>query len=104
MNHNTLIQQFGDAATNVFEQMLKGNWKDDHGHDVKNNVHMMALADAVRTAIAFRDSPEYLITVRAALEQAAKICEQTYVEPGDLQTAPCSEAAAKIRALITAGG
>lgn len=38
--------------------------------------------------------------VREALEGAAKICDETYVEPGDLQVESCYEAAEKIRALI----
>ena len=31
-------------------------------------------------------------------EECARICEETWVEPGDSQTTNCSEAAAKIRA------
>ena len=38
-----LLQQTGDGIAAVFEQMLKGNWRDDHGHDVKFNIAMQGL-------------------------------------------------------------
>ncbi len=49
---HAMVWKFGDAATDVFEQMLKGNWKDDQGHDVKMNQAMFVLADVVKSAIA----------------------------------------------------
>jgi hypothetical protein len=49
-----LIQRFGDAATDTFEQMLKGNWKDDHDHDVRMNKSMLDLKRTVADTIAFR--------------------------------------------------
>lgn len=49
-----VVQAFGDAATDTFEQMLKGNWRDDHGHPVKNNTAMLALKDAVVKAMELR--------------------------------------------------
>lgn len=45
------ITAFGDAATDVFEQMLNGHWKDDHDHDVINNAAMLRLKEAVRTTL-----------------------------------------------------
>jgi hypothetical protein len=35
----------------------------------------------------------------AVLERAASVCDETYVEPGDMQVENCHEAAAKIRAM-----
>lgn len=41
------ITNLGDAVADVFEQMLKGNWIDDHGHPVKNNDAMRKLEQAL---------------------------------------------------------
>jgi hypothetical protein len=49
-----LIEQFGTAVTDMFEQMLKSGWTDDHGHDVKMNAAMIALKKPVEDAIALR--------------------------------------------------
>lgn len=38
---------------------------------------------------------------QSALEEAARICDETWVSPGDLQCESCHEAAAKIRALAS---
>ena len=48
------IQEMGDALAHVMDQMLKGSWKDDHGHDVKNNVHMNNAARTLRRVMKFR--------------------------------------------------
>jgi hypothetical protein len=39
----------------------------------------------------------------AVLERAASVCDETYVEPGDMQVENCHEAAAKIRAMKNKG-
>ena len=50
-----LLQKTGDSIADMFEQMIKGNWRDDHGHNVKLNVSMITLT-AVLTAIGmFRE-------------------------------------------------
>jgi len=41
----------------------------------------------------------YLAGFTAAQTRSAVICDETYVEPGDLQVAPCTEAAEKIRSM-----
>ena len=49
-----LIEMFGRTVTDMFEQLEKGDWKDDHGHDVRMNAAMIALKQPVRDAIALR--------------------------------------------------
>ena len=49
-----LIERFGRPVTDMFEQLEKGNWQDDHGHDVRMNAAMIALKQPVRDAIALR--------------------------------------------------
>lgn len=49
-----LIEKFGDAVTDMFEQMEKSNWTDDYHHDVKLNVAMLALIPLVKEAIKLR--------------------------------------------------
>ena len=49
-----LIAEFGDSVTDMFEQMNRGEWKDNHGHDVRLNVAMMALMEVVKEAIKLR--------------------------------------------------
>lgn len=49
-----LLQQVGDSIADAIEQMLKGNWRDDHDHDVRNNVKMIALKDTLNAIMAFR--------------------------------------------------
>jgi len=43
----SLEDRIGDTATDLFEQMLKGNWKDDHGHDISLNYKMVELQQIV---------------------------------------------------------
>jgi hypothetical protein len=50
----SLIERFGRTVTDMFEQLEKGNWEDDHGHDVRMNAAMIALKQPVRDAIALR--------------------------------------------------
>jgi len=50
----TLIADFGDKITDMFEQMEKGNWTDDHSHDVRVNAAMCALIEPVQKAIELR--------------------------------------------------
>ena len=55
-----LIERFGTAVFDMFEQMIKGNWIDDLGHDVKMAARMMAFKPIILDAIDYR--------ARAALE------------------------------------
>ncbi len=48
-----IILDFGNATVNVFDQMLKGEWIDDHGHKVYNNVAMIQLGGALTAATKF---------------------------------------------------
>ena len=52
-----LVERFGDAVTDMFDQMDRGNWVDDHGHDVRMNAQMRALIPIVVDAIAARATP-----------------------------------------------
>lgn len=45
-----IILSFGDATANVIEQMLKGDWRDDHGHSVKHNLAMSELGLSLMAA------------------------------------------------------
>ncbi len=45
-----LIFYLGSASAYVLEQMIKGNWVDDHGHPVRNNASIMALAASLDAA------------------------------------------------------
>ena len=49
-----LIQKTGDAIANMFEQMLRGKWRDDNGHDVQMNAQMLELAMAIKAAVRLR--------------------------------------------------
>src|SRR5580692_2012807 len=49
-----LIEQFGDTITDMFEQMLRGHWVDDHGHDATLNIKMMALKRLIFKAAYLR--------------------------------------------------
>ena len=49
-----LLQNIGDGIANMFDQLVKGNWRDDHDHDVKMNVHMLNLQDVLKQIIRFR--------------------------------------------------
>lgn len=49
-----LLQQTGDGIADLFEQMSQGNWRDDHGHDVKLNAAMINLKDVLRDIMVFR--------------------------------------------------
>jgi len=49
-----ILNLVGDKVCDVFEQMEKGNWIDDHGHQVKMNVAMIDLLDAMTKACAYR--------------------------------------------------
>lgn len=48
------VQKLGDAAADVIDQMLKGSWRDDMGHDVRRNVAVIELKDQLGAMIAFR--------------------------------------------------
>lgn len=50
----TSVTAFGDAVTNMLEQMIKGDWEDEHGHAVHRNVTVIALKEVVKTAIEER--------------------------------------------------
>lgn len=49
-----LIEEFGDVISDMFEQMIRGHWVDDHGHDVQLNQKMIALKPLIIRAIALR--------------------------------------------------
>jgi hypothetical protein len=49
-----LIERFGTAVTDMFEQMERGDWVDDHGHRVRMNKAMLDLIPVVEDAIKHR--------------------------------------------------
>lgn len=49
-----LIEQFGRAVTNMFEQLERGDWKDSEGHCVRLNARMIDLKKPVLDAIELR--------------------------------------------------
>ena len=49
-----LVLRFGDAVTDMFEQMIKGEWVDCNLHDVKLNAQMQALRPVMQAAINLR--------------------------------------------------
>ena len=51
-----MMQDTGDAIADVFNQMIKGNWKDDHDHDVRMNRAMCRLKDVLAAMIEYRKS------------------------------------------------
>lgn len=55
-DEKAMIVELGNAATDVFEQMLKGNWRDDHGHDVRLNKAMCDLKAAVERAMVILET------------------------------------------------
>ena len=56
-----IIQRFGQGVTDMFEQMTRGNWIDDHGHNVKLNATMISLMPIVQAAIDYRATPQPVI-------------------------------------------
>lgn len=50
-----LILNLGDASANVIEQMLKGRWVDELGHEVFANKQMFDLASALNDASAYAE-------------------------------------------------
>lgn len=49
------MQALNDATANMFEQMVRGKWRDDHGHDVTLNKAMLELIEAAaRAALGFK--------------------------------------------------
>ena len=50
----SLVESFGDAIANLFEQMNRGNWVDDHGNFVSMNREMLALQPIMRKAMDAR--------------------------------------------------
>jgi len=53
-----IIECFGRGVTDMFEQMNRGNWVDDHGHKVRMNKAMLDLIPIVRAAIEYRATPQ----------------------------------------------
>src|ERR1017187_5813972 len=47
MKFKALLKEFGNESTDVFEQMLKGSWVDDHGHSVQMCAAMLRLKAVV---------------------------------------------------------
>lgn len=50
-----LLQKTGDGIADMFEQMLKGRWRDYDGHDVKLNVQMLNLQAVLLSIGRFRE-------------------------------------------------
>lgn len=48
------IQEMGDSLVFIIDQMLKGSWKDDNDHDVKNNVAMIESTNVMQRVMEFR--------------------------------------------------
>ncbi len=54
-SHDGLLEalnNLGDNVTDMFEQMTRGNWVDDHGHSVLMNAKMIALKNSILEAQA----------------------------------------------------
>lgn len=49
-----VIGELGDAIADMFEQMINGNWIDDHGHDLVLNQQMISLQRPIQKAIDLR--------------------------------------------------
>lgn len=52
----SFINRFGDKATDVFDQMLKGQWVDDHGHYVWLNISMIELKQVIEDVLDNRQA------------------------------------------------
>ena len=50
----TLLQETGNSIADLFEQYLKGNWKDDHDHDVGMNISMVKLKKTLVDLMEYR--------------------------------------------------
>lgn len=50
-----MMQDTGDAIADVLNQMLKGDWHDDHGHAVKMNAQMLHLRDVLAAMTDYRN-------------------------------------------------
>lgn len=53
--HEELLEalgNLGDGVTDMFEQLTRGNWVDDHGHSVLLNAQMIALENSIPEAQA----------------------------------------------------
>lgn len=50
----SLLQETGDSIIGMFDQYLKGNWKDDHGHDVGLNISMVKLKKSIMDLMEYR--------------------------------------------------
>ncbi len=69
------VQQMGDRVADMFEQMNKGNWIDDHGHDVRMNRAMMDLLGTMNAVMRFRtDAQSCNHRHRARRSQGEKPC------------------------------
>lgn len=51
-----MMQDTGDAISSVFDQMLKGNWRDDHDHDVTMNNAMVGLKAILAAMVEYRNN------------------------------------------------
>ena len=49
-----LLQKTGDGIADLFEQYMKGNWVDDHGHDVGMNRAMQDLKVVLVDLMGYR--------------------------------------------------
>ncbi len=49
-----MLQNVGDAIANMFEQMVKGDWKDSMGHSVQQNQQMCLLGEQLMAMVKWR--------------------------------------------------
>lgn len=43
------VSDLGDAVADMFDQLVAGNWTDDHGHPVASNVTMLRLKERMNS-------------------------------------------------------
>mgnify|MGYP003526849647 CR=1 FL=1 len=63
-----MMQDTGDAIVGVFDQMLKGKWHDDLGHDVQMNAQMLKLKDVLVTMTEYRSKNPWTLERTAPAE------------------------------------
>lgn len=49
-----LLQNTGDSVAYLFEQLTKGSWVDDNGHDVRLNMAMLGMQKVLIDIMEFR--------------------------------------------------
>ncbi len=61
-----MLQDIGDSIADALDQMLKGKWTDDHGHDVRLNASMMCLKDILAAMTHYRSKNSWTLEHVAA--------------------------------------